>query len=101
VREKFGGLRIYVQPTPLPAHVIGRQRRRALGARRKKDYSYVYAESAPLIEEAEAESRRTCIFCGAPGRLRRDRSWWLTLCDKHEQCTYQDLEDRFNEVTAQ
>jgi hypothetical protein len=101
VREKFGGLRIYVQPIPLPADGIGRRGRRAPGARRKKDYSCVYAEVAPLIEDAEAESRRTCIFCDAPGRLRRDRQWRLALCDKHEQCTYRDLDERFEEVTAQ
>jgi hypothetical protein len=55
---------------------------------------------SPLIHAAEAESYRRCIFCSAAGRLRRkDRSWVLTLCDRHEACTYHHLDAAFGLVT--
>ena len=55
VKEKFGRLRVYVEP------------------------------SCPAVEEliraAKEKARRTCERCGQPGVLREDRSWWRTLCE--------------------
>lgn len=57
VKEKFGGLRFYVnQP--------------------------ISDMSKSLISEAEKSSFEICQDCGATGSLRK-RGWWATLCDKH------------------
>lgn len=56
VKEKFGGLRFYVENADDPI----RQR----------------------IELAELESLKTCEVCGTPGQ-RRNRGWIQTLCDGH------------------
>jgi hypothetical protein len=56
VKEKFGGLRFYVQ------------------AATDKHYNY--------ISFAESMSYRTCEECGAPGKTYTD-GWHTTLCDAH------------------
>jgi hypothetical protein len=56
VKEKFGGLRFYVQSAT------------------DKHYSY--------INFAESISYRTCEQCGAPGKRYTD-GWHTTLCDIH------------------
>ena len=56
VKEKFGGLRFYVQSAT------------------DKHYSY--------ISFAESMSYRTCEECGAPGK-RYTNGWHRTLCDIH------------------
>lgn len=33
----------------------------------------------------EVLSTRICQDCGEPGKLRRDRGWHATLCDKHAE----------------
>ena len=56
VKEKFGGLRFYVQ------------------AATDKHYNF--------ISFAESMSYRTCEDCGAPGKTYTD-GWHRTLCDIH------------------
>lgn len=56
VKEKFGGLRFYVQ------------------AATSKHYNY--------ISFAESMSYRTCEECGAPGKTYTD-GWHRTMCDIH------------------
>ena len=56
VKEKFGGLRFYVGEAP--SHYLS------------------------LIDEAEKCSLHICEQCGKDGKLRKDRSWMVTLCDK-------------------
>lgn len=66
VKEKFGGLRYYVESddeTPVPPE------RREL----------VYG----LIHACEAACSIICLYCGAPGRLRGG-GWVRTLCDSCE-----------------
>jgi len=58
VKEKFGGLRFYVQ------------------AATDKHYQY--------ISFAESMSYRTCEECGAPGKRYTD-GWHQTLCDIHAE----------------
>lgn len=54
VKEKFGGLRIYVGPA--------------------SDFHY------SLIEEAAQKCAKTCERCGEPGALDDDDGWLRTLC---------------------
>lgn len=58
VKEKFGGLRFYVQ------------------AATDKHYQY--------ITFAESMSYHTCESCGAPGKTYTD-GWHVTLCDIHAE----------------
>ena len=58
VKEKFGGLRFYV------------------------DGGDEYTNG--LIRVAEDASYETCEDCGVPGTLRKG-GWWATLCDKCDE----------------
>lgn len=57
VKEKFGGLRIYVQSPP--------------------------QDLEREIDFAESASFHVCEVCGVKGELRRRRGWLKTLCDGH------------------
>ena len=57
VKEKFGGLRFYINSGSDEIH----QR----------------------ILQAEKESYETCEVCGKHGELRKDIGWYFTLCDEH------------------
>ena len=56
VKEKFGGLRFYINEGTDEIH----QR----------------------IGQAELESMKTCEITGRPGKLRNDIGWYRTLCDE-------------------
>jgi len=56
VKEKFGGLRFYINAA--------------------SDEVY------DRISQAETESYETCEETGQPGKLRTDLGWWSTLCDE-------------------
>lgn len=61
VKEKFGGLRVYVCPM--------------------KTDNFFVKKIFDLIDKAEAKAWKTCEFCGARGRPRK-ASWVKTLCNK-------------------
>jgi len=56
VKEKFGGLRFYIDGS--------------------------HDEYEDRIREAEVLSEQTCEVCGRKGKIRRNM-WIQTLCDKH------------------
>ena len=58
VKEKFGGLRIYM--------------------------SKYNDEISSIIDEIEDKSYSTCEICGKEGKLR-SRAWLKTLCDNHDE----------------
>lgn len=58
VKEKFGGLRFYINGAP--------------------------DEVYEIIRKYEELSYETCIVCGEKGELRYG-GWLLTLCDKHHE----------------
>ena len=70
VKEKWGGLRFYVNPTK--------------------------REVFDAIDKAEELSYKTCEECGKKGKLRDKLPWILTLCDKcyEEHLKGFDLETR-------
>ena len=70
VKEKFGGLRFYVQ------------------AATKEHYNY--------ISFAESMSYRTCESCGAEGKTYTD-GWHRTLCDIHAAMDGRDQEYEYEE----
>jgi hypothetical protein len=55
IKEKFGGLRVYVGGVPEAVH--------------------------KAIEEAEGKSEKTCEICGEPGKIRGG-GWLTCFCDK-------------------
>jgi FAD/FMN-containing dehydrogenase len=99
VKEKFGGLRFYIQGIDQPTSLGLRLRRifchllhlRWCGAL----WTWTWWKPGTLwracdhpqawdwISKAEDESYRTCERCGSPGRLREDRFWYKTLCHYH------------------
>lgn len=66
IKEKFGGLRYYIQMS---------------------DTKSVYDAQEALIAEAERKSEETCEFCGEPGKPRNTggSTWIKTTCDTHHQ----------------
>lgn len=64
VKEKFGELRVYLSLDPNLDRDI------SAGVARRVD---------DLVDAAEAESRRTCEYCGKPG-VPIDAGWVKTLC---------------------
>ena len=62
VKEKWGGLRFYVDGT---------------------------AEWLDFIDEMEARSLETCEVCGQPGKPR-EGGWIRTLCDEHARAAIRD-----------
>ena len=70
VKEKFGGLRFYVQ------------------AATDKHYNY--------ISFAESMSYRTCEECGNPGKTYTD-GWHMTLCDIHAAMNGKEEEYEYEE----
>ncbi|HYD54120.1 MAG TPA: hypothetical protein VEA99_15905 [Gemmatimonadaceae bacterium] len=56
VKEKFGGLRVYTEPST--------------------------RELSDTLEEIEAESFTVCESCGAPGDRLRVRRWWMVRCPR-------------------
>lgn len=57
LKEKFGGLRVYLDHP-----------------------DFEHTDAARLVEAAEQQSLRTCEFCGQPGHPRPG-SWVKTTCD--------------------
>ena len=70
VKEKFGGLRFYVNATT------------------DKHHNY--------ISFAESMSYRTCEECGAPGKTYTD-GWHMTLCDIHAAMNGKEEEYEYEE----
>lgn len=59
VKEKFGGLRFYID--------------------------HGTTDAFKIIEEAEAKSDVTCEDCGKPGNSKGSRGWITTLCAEHRE----------------
>jgi|SRR5690606_903362 len=62
IKEKFGGLRYYVDFE-------------------NSDESFMKKINA-LIHEAEEKSFTICEMCGEPGKMAAKKSWMKTLCEK-------------------
>jgi hypothetical protein len=76
VKEKFGGLRYYIEPSQGLDEML---------CRRLYEVEY----------EAEAESFHICEVCGEPGETRGG-SWYRTLCDTH----HREREEQYAELRA-
>lgn len=82
VKEKFGGLRFYLDDGTVRVDLIGKA---SFEVPVGKDQSTEYPSKAlmdfkHLVRQAERESFSVCEDCGAPGHQRSGR-WVRTLCD--------------------
>jgi hypothetical protein len=68
VKEKFGGLRFYIN----------------------EGSDEIYDR----ITKAERDSYDTCEKCGTVGELRKDIGWMLTLCDHHHTERKEEIKNR-------
>lgn len=78
VKEKFGGLRFYVNRYPncgMPNSI-------------PTEEFFNSNKIFQIIDKAERLSFTICEDCGKDGKLREDRSWIRTLCDS---CSTKDL----------
>ena len=74
VKEKFGGLRFYLEEGPLRLDLLGPGRRVSMTGKPRKN-----AEIFKLISRAETRSFTICETCGKPGKPRKG-VWIKTLC---------------------
>ena len=94
IKEKFGGLRAYLNVSPMRIDIFSEGGERLSGHLAKAAVPDISSRLAPLVSEAEEKSFQTCEFCGAAGRLRTDRDWLRTLCDKHASSSSLDPYDQ-------
>lgn len=81
VKEKFGGLRFYLQGGPVRVDFIGigslaMQSERTYVTEEQEIQAQKYEQ---MVRAAEAESFKICEDCGAPGSPKPGR-WVRTLC---------------------
>lgn len=67
IKEKFGGLRVYIEFDEGDEPNFDAQKQRV----------------RELIHAAQAQAARTCERCGAPGEIREVRQWETALCENH------------------
>jgi len=85
VKEKFGGLRCYLDDGTVRADCINLgsftipTNQVSLG----EDQASQLLHFRKMVREAEAESFKVCESCGSPGTIRRG-DWISTLCDRCE-----------------
>lgn len=67
VKEKFGGLRYYFEPTATTDHET-------------------LEKMQQIVRDAEARAKQTCECCGSTEQVAlRNHGWWKTMCDKCDQ----------------
>ena len=72
VKEKFGGLRYYFEPTDATDHET-------------------LEKMHEIVRDAEARAGQTCEYCGTTEQVAlRKHGWWKTLCDKCDQADSSD-----------
>lgn len=83
IKEKFGGLRFYIEAQARIVTTAG------AGSSTHRDETILLMN---MIEKAEEASLRTCELCGAAGSLsdRKKRSWIKTLCPAHLEWWHED-----------
>lgn len=77
IKEKFGGLRIYLRAQPLPG-----------SGQSEWDTTNdvppeVYAPLGVILDDICSRADHTCEDCGQPGQCRPELSLVQTLCDAH------------------
>jgi hypothetical protein len=89
IKEKFGTLRFYWDVSigphePIRVDICSTSGGLISLQTPRTDRDQWRAEVNELIAIAEQRSAETCVFCGAPGRLRRNGKWLYTSCDAHD-----------------
>lgn len=86
VKEKFGTLRFYYHHKDQPIAIHAFDSLSGGGSLRiRPGGSELHQKVAGIVAKYEELSGHVCEHCGAPGSLRTDLRWMLTLCDEHYQ----------------
>ncbi len=98
-KKKFGSLRAYFEGGPRYIDFFGVDGHHHLeipGAANAGINVVEVERIQKLVHEAEAESARTCMFCGARGNRRTDKPWIVTACDgcANTRRRFSDQEDK-------
>jgi hypothetical protein len=82
VKEKYGGLRLYIDVDYPEGHkfkdVVVQDAEESL----KEEINQLWRDIYTIVGEAEKKSYRTCEVCGNTGETRSG-GWVRTLCDEH------------------
>jgi hypothetical protein len=70
IKEKFGGLRIYLD---------------IVGTEVGDDFESFYSPMLDIVRAASAKAIHTCEFCGNPGKQESIFGWIKTVCPKHHE----------------
>lgn len=84
IKEKFGTLRAYWEDGPVSIDFFSEDDHSRIKTAPNAHANIDEATSGclhALVREAEVQSAKTCLFCGAAGALRRGRGWIVTACD--------------------
>lgn len=82
IKEKFAGLRFYIDPAPYPHDVEDESRGREEDRIRwEREW---YAAQEAIVSAAESACVDVCEVCGAPAEVRKG-GWIHTLCDEHNK----------------
>jgi len=82
VKEKFGTLRFYYHPEGYdPGIHAFDSLSDGHSIRIMPGVTDLHKEIAEIVHKWEKESGNVCGKCGTAGKLRKDLSWVLTLCD--------------------
>jgi hypothetical protein len=95
IKEKFGGLRMYYAPGPLRIDIHTKGKILSI----TDDIDRIDPISA-IVSRAEAASFQICAVCGATGELRKDRSWFRTLCERHAVDNERDTMEMYWQLIA-
>jgi hypothetical protein len=103
IAEKVGGLSMYMNVRPIRYDFCNSRsvQLRFFEILEQTNTDVIYHKISHIVMLAEDESYSICAFCGAPGRLRKNRNPPLTLCGTHVPYTYHHLEVAFEQLTDQ
>lgn len=81
IKEKFGGLRIYIRPIAEPLNVDWHSE--SLHDINRPQPTPVQELLSQLRSQITERANVTCEECGGPGGLRVLNGWYRTLCNEH------------------
>lgn len=82
IKEKFGTLRFYFKFEGSEQEIYAFDFLSGGGFRFMQKDTPIHKEISDIVRKYEKKSASVCERCGAAGRLRTERRWVITLCDK-------------------
>ena len=95
IKEKFGVLRVYLRNMSAQYEDPDEELVAEKDTKKDDDMVLIMRQVHALVELACHRSEQTCAACSAPGQLRRDRGWIVTLCDACNDLPPEELRKLF------